>query len=243
MRILAGPPGVRPSVNDEDRVALYWLATRLLEANWQPTDKDLNTLKQFIAEGARAALTLIGDGVLPPLDAAMLLDALTWSPPEALARRTALEYVLDIIDAFPTSAAILAQRARQRPPFVIDDEYDVQDLFHALVHPGVPDIVPEDTTSKLAGRWSRLDFTSKATRLGFEIKHVKSAGHATAVRNEILVDEATYQEHPYIDTVVAFISDPNHHIPQASRPAFERDLSQAVTMNGRTVHYIVRVRG
>jgi hypothetical protein len=126
---------------------------------------------------------------------------------------------------------------------VITDEYDVQDLFYALVRPGVTDIVPEDTTPKLAGRGSRLDFTSKATRLGFELKHVKSHGHADSVRDEVLVDEATYQEHPYIDTVIVFIHDPGRYIAPAERPAFERDLSQSVTVQGRTVRYMVRVRG
>ncbi|HEX3557025.1 MAG TPA: hypothetical protein VIA62_27695 [Thermoanaerobaculia bacterium] len=244
MRILKRPAGgPRPAVTDDDRVALYWLATRLSEAVWQPTDEDLRALESVIAEGRRAALTHEAAGMLPPLDAAMFLDALTWSPSASLARRTALEYVLGVIDTFPTCADILAARGRERPPFVINDEYDVQDLFHALVRPGVPDLVPEDTTPKLAGKWSRLDFTSKATRIGFEIKHVKSIRHAATVREEILIDEATYHEHPYIDTIVAFISDPHRHISNASRPAFERDLSQAITVNGRTVHYFVRVRG
>lgn len=243
MRILNGLVGQRPPVTEDDRVALYWLATRLLEATWQPAADDLHTLESIIAEGRRAVLTQAAVGMFSPLDAAMFLDAITWSPPALLARRTALEYVLGVIDAFPACADILATRARKRPSFVIDDEYDVQDLFHALVRPAVPDLVPEDTTPKLAGKWSRLDFTSKATRLGFEIKHVKSVGHATTVREELLVDEATYHEHPYVDIVVAFISDPHRYISIASRPAFERDLSQAVTVNGRTVQYVVRIRG
>jgi REase_DpnII-MboI len=243
MRILSGPPGERPPVTDDDRLALYWLATRLLEAVWRPTDQELAALESVIVEGRRAALTVTSAHALPPLDAAMVLDALTWSPPASLARRAALEYVLDVIDTFPTAASILATRARNRAPFMISDEYDVQDLFHALVYPGVPDIVPEDTTPKLAGKWSRLDFTSKATRLGFEIKHLKTAGHAATVREELLIDEATYQEHPYLDTVVAFISDPHSYIPYASRPAFESDLSKSITVSGRTVHYVVRVRG
>ncbi len=148
-----------------------------------------------------------------------------------------------MIDSFPASAGILAARARKRPPFEINDEYDVQDLFNALVRPGVPDIVPEDPTPKLAGKGSRLDFTSKATRLGFEVKHVKSAGHATTVREEILIDEASYLEHPYVDSVVAFIWDPHRYMPDAARFVFERDLSQTVNVQGRTVQYIVRVRG
>jgi hypothetical protein len=243
MRIFKEPAGQRPPVADDDRITLYWLATRLLESAWQPTDENLRTLESVVAEARRAALTHAATGMLPPFDAAMFLDAVTWSPPLSIVRRTALEYVLSVIDSFPACTEILASRARDRPPFVIGDEYDVQDLFHALVRPTVPDLVPEDTTPKLAGKWSRLDFTSKATRLGFELKHVKSVNHATTVREELLIDEATYHEHPYIDTVVAFISDPHQYISNALRPAFERDLSRAVSVNGRTVHYIVRVRG
>lgn len=243
MRIFREPAGQRLPVTDDDRIALFWLATRLLEAAWQPTNEDLIALESVIAEGRRAALMNAGARVLTPFDAAMYIDAMTWSPPASLARRTALEYVLGIIDTFPTCADILAKRARGHTPFVISDEYDVQDLFHALARPAVPDLIPEDTTPKLAGKWSRLDFTSKAARLGIEVKHVKSVSHAATVREELLVDEATYHEHPYIDTVVAFVSDPHQHIPTASRLTFERDLSQAVTVNGRTVQYVVRVRG
>jgi REase_DpnII-MboI len=243
MRILKAPEGQRPSVTDDDRVALFWLSTRLLEAAWQPTTEDLCALESIIDEGRRSALTYAATEIPSTLDAAMLLDAITWSPSASLARRSGLEYVLGVIDTFPTCADILAKRARNRPPFEIKDEYDVQDLFHALIRPAVPDLVPEDTTPKLAGKWSRLDFTSKATRLGFEIKHIKSVSHATTVRDELLVDEATYHEHPYIDTVIAFISDPHQYISTAARLVFERDLSQDVTIKGRTVQYVVRVRG
>ena len=242
MHVLTGRPGGRPPVTDDDRLALYWLATRLLDAPWRPGDEDLSALEAIIRAGRRAMATAAAEA-LSPLDAALFLDAQMWLPRASVARRTAVEYVLDVIDAFPASAGILAVRGRGRQSLLIVDEYDVQDLFHALVRPGVPDIVPEDPTPKLAGKASRLDFTAKSVRLGFEVKHVKNANHAATVREEILLDEATYQEHPYIDTVVAFISDPAHHISLSARPTFERDLSRAVAVDGRTVQYLVRVRG
>ncbi len=55
------------------------------------------------------------------------------------------------------------------------------------------------------------------------------------------VDEATYQVHPYIDTVLAFVHDPAGHIPLAERPAFEADLSVTISIEGRRVRYLVRV--
>jgi hypothetical protein len=242
LRLITGATDGRPDMADEDRVALYWLATRLLDAEWHPSDDDLRAIDSVIREGRRAALTVAAEA-LSPLDAALLLDALTWSPVASIARRTMVEYVLEVMDAFPASAGILAARGRGRAAFQISDEYDVQDLFHALVRASISDIVPEDTTPKLAGKWSRLDFTSKSARLGFEVKHVKSIKHAATVREEILLDEATYQEHPYVEQVIAFIYDPEHHISLAARPSFERDLSRAVAVDGRTVQYLVRVRG
>jgi hypothetical protein len=136
----------------------------------------------------------------------------------------------------------LARRRRKKPAFEIHDEYDIQDLFYALVLPVVPDMVPEDPASKIAGKGSRIDFTSKSTGLGVESKHLKSSGDATRVREEILIDEMTYQEHPYLHTVVVHVHDPHEFILLSARPSFEADLSTTVTLGGRTIRYIVRVR-
>jgi len=62
------------------------------------------------------------------------------------------------------------------------------------------------------------------------------------VREEILIDESTCQIHPYVETVVAFLYDPDRHIPTEDRVAFEADLSQTVSVAGRTVRYVTRVR-
>jgi hypothetical protein len=118
----------------------------------------------------------------------------------------------------------------------------VQWLLHALLLPTVPDLVPEDPAPKLAGAGSRLDFTSRAARLGIEVKHLQERRRVARMREELMVDERQYQEHPYVETVIGFVHDPQGHIPLADRTAFERDLSVAVTVAGRTVNYLVRVR-
>lgn len=235
--------GRRLAVTDDDRIAMFWLATRLLEAPWTPSDEDLAILDGVISAGQRCVLTLMETrGAFELLDAAFVLDGLSATPRSRLARKSALEGVLAVIDNFPASSAVLSTRQRARPPFVVGDEYDVQDLFHAVVLPVVPDIVPEDPAPKVAGKSTRLDFTSKRTRLGFELKHVKSEAHAKDVRQEILLDERTYQEHPYVETVVVFVHDPHCYIPLSARASFEADLTKHVTVSGRTVRYVTRVR-
>lgn len=241
--LLIAPDAGRGSSSPEDYLAAFWLACRLLEAEWQPTDAQLRSLDDYLADARRSVAHLVSTGqVRSAIDAAFALDASAASPATRLARQSALEGVLAIVESFKASAGVLRNRHANRTPFKIKDEYDVQDLFHALVLPIVPDMVPEDPASKIANKSSRLDFTSKSTGLGIELKHLKSKGDADRVRNEILVDEATYQAHPYVDTVVAFVHDPDGHIAMSARKSFEADLSQNVNIGGRTVRYIVRVR-
>ena len=240
---LIAPDAGRATSTPEDHVAAFWLAVRLLDADWQPTDAELHSIDDYLADARRSVEHLVSTGQLrSAIDAAFALDAISASPAMKLARRSALDGVLAIVDSFKASASVLRARHANRAPFEIKDEYDVQDLFHALVLPFVADMVPEDPASKIANKSSRLDFTSKGTALGIELKHLKSKGDADRVRDEILVDEATYQAHPYIDTVVVFVYDPAAHIAVSSRRSFEADLSKHVSIGGRVVRYIVRVR-
>src|SRR5205085_1376724 len=85
---------------------------------------------------------------------------------------TLVKELMSIIDGFPAAAQLLADRAGERAGIELKDEYDVQWIFHALSVPFIPDLVPEDPAPRLAGKSSRLDFSSKKARLGVEIKHV-----------------------------------------------------------------------
>ncbi len=52
----------------------------------------------------------------------------------------------------------LKTRHSNRESLVISDEYDVQDLLHALLHIYFDDIRPEEWTPNYAGGSSRVDF-------------------------------------------------------------------------------------
>ena len=231
----------RPLTHD-DRVALLWLIGRVLDSHWTPDDEALAKLEP-LRRDLRRSLVGVAASELLPLSIAMLIDASAAAPSERLMRASVLDLVLAIVDGFTASASVVANRYAKRAPFLITDEYDVQDLFRALVLPHLPDCEPEDPTPKHAGKSSRLDFVSRRAQMGFEMKFVRSQRHAGEVRGEILLDEATYHAHPHVHEVVALIYDPNRHISEASRPVLERDLSTTVTVGGRTVTYHVRVRG
>jgi len=243
MRYLLTLPERHVALTESDRIALLWLSTRLLDARWRPSDAEIEALDGLIRDGRRGAVAALHQGYRPTaLEAAMLLDALSGAPLGRLSRRGAIEGLLTVIDHFTACANVLRNRQRSRPPLALTDEYDVQDLFHALAIPVVPDLVQEDPAAKVAGKASRLDFTSRSARLGLEMKHVKDSAHAVRVRAEVLLDESTYHAHPYVDAVIVFVHDPERHIPPEDRPAFEGDLSQSVAIGSRTIQYITRVR-
>lgn len=227
-----------------DAAAILALVADLFdETGWNADDAALSATERA-TERARRVLLLDEPTDLEPFDAALVLRGLAAAPVHRLARKSSLEGVLATIDSFPAALQILANRPRNRAglPRALDDEYDVQWLLHALLLPTVPDLVPEDTAPRLAGVGSRLDFTSRAARLGIEVKHIRERRAVGRMREELMVDERQYQEHPYVETVVGFVHDPHGHISLAERTAFERDLSVPVTVSGRTVNYTVRVR-
>jgi hypothetical protein len=225
----------------DDAAALLWLAARMLDSVSLDTS-DVETIESRVHDLRKGVQDAEVDAVLP-VTVAMVVDAGSATPSERFFRSSTRDRVLGLIDQFQASASVLARRHANRTPFVIEDEYDVQDLFHALVLPIIPDCDPEDSAPKTAAKGMRLDFVSKSTRLGFEMKFVRSQRHADDVREEILLDEATYHSHPSVREVIAFIYDPNHHIVPSVRTLYERDLSTTVTIDGRTVVYHVRVRG
>lgn len=154
-----------------------------------------------------------------------------------------LDAVLATLEAFPAAVQLLANRPLGRVGITrLEDERDVQWFLHTLLLPAVPDLVPEDPAPKLAGSGSRLDFTSRVGRLGIEVKHLRERKALPRLREELMVDERQYQEHPYVETVVGFVHDAQGHISLAEKATFERDLSVPVSVAGRTVNYVVRVR-
>jgi REase_DpnII-MboI len=229
------------TITPEDCVPLCWIANRLLESDWSPASYDLEEVQAFVEAHARSVCVLTALlGTVTPIDAAFLLGL--QNLPSLSTKRKGVSLILETIDGFGAALSVLSRRHRDRAPFAIEDEYDLQDLFHALVVPGIPDFTSEDPAPKLAGKSSRLDFTSKSCRLGVELKHVRSKRHAEEVREEILVDQGTYFRHPEVDSVITFVFDPGSFIPAHERPTFEGDLSRAISISERTVNHIVKVR-
>ena len=78
--------------------------------------------------------------------------------------------IRNIIEHFNACAIQLKRRHAGRETIIIQDEYDVQDLLHALLKLHFSDVRPEEWTPSYAGNSNRMDFLLKEAHIAIEVK-------------------------------------------------------------------------
>jgi hypothetical protein len=106
----------------------------------------------------------------------------------------------------------LTHRRKGAPTLAFTNEYDVQDLLHALLRPWIGDIRPEEYTPSYAGSSTRMDFLLPTHRLVLETKVVRDSTHAKKIGQELIIDIEHYRKHPDCDRLWCVIYDPQHLI-------------------------------
>jgi hypothetical protein len=137
-----------------------------------------------------------------------------------------LETIKLIINRFHQVARQLRKRYSDRETIEIEDEYDVQDLFHALLKLYFNDIRPEEYTPSYAGSSSRVDFLLKSEKIVIEIKKTRKNLKAKELGEQLIVDIARYHSHPDCKHLICFAYDPEGRI--ANPVGIENDLSKKV---------------
>lgn len=128
-----------------------------------------------------------------------------------------------LVSGLPRAMHPLTHRRRNSQPLSFSNEYDVQDLLHALLRPWVADIRPEEFTPSYAGSSTRMDFLLPAHDLVIEIKFVRDRTHAKRIGHELTIDIAHYSKHPKCRALWCVVYDPKHYITNA--PGLCSDLS------------------
>lgn len=118
----------------------------------------------------------------------------------------------------------LGERRQGRPAFDVKDEYDVQDLFHALLTIHFDDIRKEEWTPSYGGSAARMDFRLPEVGAVVEMKKTRSNLSTKQLGEELIIDKAKYCKHPDCRTLICVVYDPDGRI---SNPrGLESDLSQ-----------------
>jgi len=129
-----------------------------------------------------------------------------------------------ICNHFHLIARQLRARHNGRPTLNVTDEYDVQDLIHALLRLYFEDVRPEEYTPSYAGGSSRMDFLLKLERIVIEVKKTRDTMTPRELGNQLIEDIARYQEHPDCKLLVCFVYDPEGLIPNPR--GIEGDLNR-----------------
>lgn len=131
---------------------------------------------------------------------------------------------LAICDRFHEVARQLTHRRENRATLEIKDEYDVQDLLHALLRLHFDDIRPEEWTPSYGGGSSRMDFLLKDHAIVIEGKMTRKGLGAKEVSEELIIDAAKYRQHADCRTLICLVYDPSGLVKNPR--GIERDLGK-----------------
>lgn len=88
-------------------------------------------------------------------------------------KETPILRVEKILSRFWLVANQLRERPRNKRPYSIEDEYDVQDLLHAILKLDFDDIRREEWTPSYAGGASKIDLVLKEEKIIIEVKKTR----------------------------------------------------------------------
>ncbi len=148
------------------------------------------------------------------------------------AKPAEIEELLDIlIKGLRRAVYPLTYRRKGAQAISFSNEYDVQDLLHALLRPWVADIRPEEFTPSYAGSSTRMDFLLPAHKIVIELKFVRDRNHGKKIGDELIVDIDHYQQHPGCSRLWCVVFDPDHLLTNAQ--GLKADLEgQRTTKSG-----------
>jgi hypothetical protein len=147
-----------------------------------------------------------------------------------------LDKIKILCNKFDLFARQIKNRHSNRSTIEIIDEYDVQDLFHALLTLYFDDIKDEEPTPSYAGGSSRVDFLLKQEQTIIELKKTSENLTAKKVGEQLIIDIARYKSHPDCKTLICFVYDPERRIKNPR--GLENDLSK--TTDGMIVQVFIR---
>jgi hypothetical protein len=137
-------------------------------------------------------------------------------------QRDALTLIVTLCRRFHLFARQLLDRHHERGTVRVVDEYDVQDLMHALLKLHFEDVRAEEVTPSVAGRSGRMDFLLKTEKLAVETKMTRRNLKQKEVGDELIIDMKRYRSHPDLRTLVCFVYDPGGYCRAG---ALENDLT------------------
>jgi hypothetical protein len=147
-----------------------------------------------------------------------------------------VDLICNLCERFKLVARQLRETHKDHQSLDIEDEYDVQYLFHALLQLYFDDIRAEEATPTYAGGSTKIDFLMKTAQIGVETKMSRRGLGARELGNELMEDIGRYRAHPNCKTLICFVYDPEGLI--VNPRGVEDDLNKL----GEDLHVQVFIR-
>lgn len=125
---------------------------------------------------------------------------------------SSVQTIMCVLERFHRFARQLKVRHQTRPTITINDEYDVQDLVHAILKLFFNDVRAEEYTPSYAGGSSRIDFLIKSENIGIEIKKTRANLRDKELGEQLIIDKERYKSHHNCKTLICFVYDPEELI-------------------------------
>ncbi|GMV48841.1 MAG: hypothetical protein DYH04_16325 [Nitrospira sp. NTP2] len=129
----------------------------------------------------------------------------------------------------------LRLRGEYRPTLEINDEYDLQDLFYALLRLQFDEVGTEEWSPPYANGTQRTTFLLDWGQTAVVVKQTRSGLSTKELVEQVKADTAQYAARPNGRTLVCFIYDPEGRV--GNPRGLEADLTK--TTDRFTVEVIV----
>lgn len=137
------------------------------------------------------------------------------------------QVINNLLDNFHSFYNQLKYRYNQRSTIEVIDEYDVQDLLHAVLKLHFKDVRAEEYTPSYAGSSTRMDFLLKEEKIVIEVKKTRERLADKEVGQQLILDAAHYSSHPNCKELICFVYDPENRIKNPR--GLEKDISERST--------------
>lgn len=120
------------------------------------------------------------------------------------------EMVRSILNNFSNAVQkVIKERRKGHDNFEINDEYDVQDILYVILKSVFPNLKEEESTPKIGGTSSRVDFVLREEAIMIEAKMIKSTDdNEKKFIDQLKVDFESYHEASFLKKLFCFVYDP-----------------------------------
>lgn len=147
--------------------------------------------------------------------------------------------VINILGRLPDVISRLKHRRKGKEPFLISDEYDMQDILYVMLKGPFPTLQYEDPNKKVGTTSSTIDFTISELGLYIEAKFIDSKGKEKEVQKQCREDIISYGGQQDCNKVIFVVLDIANSID--NEYAFKQGLEGKFTIKDREVEVLTLV--